>query len=178
MGIDYGMGQTNIDRETGIRYGVISQHGISGWALGEFEPEYGDPTCPKCGNDAVEYDGEAHGEYDGDGSDHACDDCCYSFMSDEAFGDEPLGHYFDDEEYTAELHSDGDIFVTKSPYKTRADYCSPCAPGACHLENPSDDGDWCYCFGHDWFDDGQAPYRVYSVATGEVIDSESDGKGK
>jgi hypothetical protein len=24
-----------------------------------------------------------------------------------------------------------------------------------------------YCLGHDWFDDGRAPYPVYSVETGE-----------
>ena len=28
-GIDYGMGTTNIDLETGIRYGVISMHEVA-----------------------------------------------------------------------------------------------------------------------------------------------------
>jgi hypothetical protein len=27
-GIDYGMGQTNVNHETGIRYGVISQNSV------------------------------------------------------------------------------------------------------------------------------------------------------
>jgi hypothetical protein len=27
-GIDYGMGLSNIDEETGIRYGIISQHSV------------------------------------------------------------------------------------------------------------------------------------------------------
>ena len=31
-GIDYGMGQSNVDKETGIRYGVIHQNKISGFA--------------------------------------------------------------------------------------------------------------------------------------------------
>jgi hypothetical protein len=27
----------------------------------------------------------------------------------------------------------------------------------------------CYCLGHDWFEDGKAPYPVYSVETGEIV---------
>ena len=29
QGIDYGMGRSNIDNETGIRYGVISQNSVN-----------------------------------------------------------------------------------------------------------------------------------------------------
>ena len=28
VGIDYGLGRSNIDKATGIRYGVISQHSV------------------------------------------------------------------------------------------------------------------------------------------------------
>ncbi len=59
---------------------------------------------------------------------------------------------------------DSDIFILKSPYYTRAQFCSPCAPGACYLTNPCEDGERAYCFGHDWFDDGKAPYPVFLVA--------------
>lgn len=27
----------------------------------------------------------------------------------------------------------------------------------------------CFCFGHDWFEDGKAPYRVFNVQTGEEV---------
>jgi hypothetical protein len=64
---------------------------------------------------------------------------------------------------------DSDIFVMSSPYFTRASYCSPCAPGACYLLSPDEDGDKAYCFGHDWFKDGKAPYPVFLVASGEEI---------
>ena len=53
-GIDYGMGRTNIDPETGIRYGVISQHSIMPEAMEDMEPDYGLPTCPECGIDVRE----------------------------------------------------------------------------------------------------------------------------
>ena len=73
----------------------------------------------------------------------------------------------DDGEYVAECDSYGDIFITKSPYFTTCRYCSPCAPGAGYLMNYDPDGIRAYCFGPDWFDNNVAPYKVYSVATGE-----------
>src|SRR4051812_23221274 len=97
-GIDYGMGQSNIDRTTGIRFGVISAHALADWALEEFEADYGPPTCGTCGNDAQEYERDVHGEYDhGPGcADYACQTCERVFESSDAYGDEPLGHNLDD----------------------------------------------------------------------------------
>lgn len=39
-GIDYGLGQSNIDKETGIRYGVISLNSVNPYWLDEFEAHY------------------------------------------------------------------------------------------------------------------------------------------
>lgn len=172
-GTDYGMGRTNIDRETGIRYGVISSAEVcQAWADSS-EEDYEEPTCPKCGNRAADYDDETHGGYGCKGGcvDYACDDCEYAFDSSNAYGDEPSGSWtLDDGEYIAtQSRDDCDIFVTRSPYFTRAAFCSPCAPGACYLMTPDEDGERCYCFGHDWFESGTAPYPVYSVATGELV---------
>ena len=62
------------------------------------------------------------------------------------------------------------MWFTRSPYFTRAAFCSPCAPGACHLANPREDGERAYCPGPDWFDDeNPAPFPIYSVATGEIV---------
>ena len=81
--------------------------------------------------------------------------------------------YYDDGETQAEQSADDvDIFVCKSPYFTYAQFCSPCAPGAGYLLNPltePDPGNKAYCFGHDWFESGKAPYPVYSVETGELV---------
>lgn len=170
-GIDYGMGTTNIDRENGIRFGVIPLNDLGDFALDSFESDYGPASCGNCGNEATEYDADKHGEYKhGTGcADYACETCETVFDSSDAYGDEPIGHNLDDGEYTATLDSQGDVFVIKSPYFTRAAFCSPCAPGACHLSNPDADGERAYCFGHDWFNGDRAPYPVYSVATGELV---------
>ena len=87
----------------------------------------------------------------------------------------PLGYTYDKEGYKAEQTFDSpDIFILKSPYYTYAAYCSPCAPGAGHLESPlpKDEGVKTYCFGHDYFDNDIAPYDVYSVETNELIKPE------
>jgi hypothetical protein len=180
-GIDYGMGMSNVDRETGIRYGVIPIRDLSEWAHEDFEADYGDPTCGQCGNGVVAYDEELHGEYSQTKwgcDDWACETCRRTYDSGEVYGEEPLSHNLDDGEYVATLDQYNDIFILKSPYFTRAGFCSPCAPGAGHLNSICDDGVRTYCFGHDWFDGGRAPYPVYSVATEALVSPESNENGK
>ncbi len=175
-GIDYGMGQTNIDRKTGIRFGVIPLHALHEWAFESFEAEYGNASCPKCGNPAVSSD---DGDTDRDeyeeihrGREFACDFCAVKFDGQDAFPEEPFGWTLDDTEYKAEYHTDGDVFITKSPYYTHAQFCSPCAPGACHLSHPLEgtDGPKCFCFSHDWFEGDKAPHPVYRVSDGSLVE--------
>lgn len=64
---------------------------------------------------------------------------------------------------------DCDIFITESPYYTTCQFCSPCAPGAGYIMNTVKDGVKAYCFGHDWFENGKAPYPVYDVKTGKRV---------
>lgn len=155
-GIDYGFGRTNIDHETGFRFGVISQQLVlQAWADSS-EPEY---PCGEC--DA----------WDGD------NDCC----GDDFYDCEPIAHNYNAEGYKATCSQDGDIFVIQSPYFTYAQLCSPCAPGACYLATPIDHIDHesrrvlvdnkCYCFGPDWFDNDYepCPYPVWEVATGKLV---------
>ena len=58
MGIDYGMGNTNIDTKTGIRFGVIAQHEVGEAWYDSSDPNYGSPQiddmpddCPYCHKD-------------------------------------------------------------------------------------------------------------------------------
>ena len=171
VGIDYGLGQSNVDKENGIRYGVISQHSVGQAWYNDARPDYGDATCPKCGNKALEYDADKDGDEwtsSSGCSDYMCESCQYVFDSYEAFGDEPQGWNYSDDEYELTDCLDSDIFVLKSPFYTFAQFCSPCVPGAGNLDSPMDDGAKTYCLGHDWFQDG-APYPVYRVDTGELV---------
>jgi hypothetical protein len=189
-GIDYGRGLTNIDTETGIRYGVISQNEVlQAWADSS-EAIY--PwTCGYCGNDLTSEPWEypAH-----------CDHCNRELTEDDFDMQEPAGFEYNQDGYICHQSADDtDIFVIKSPYYTYAQFCSPCAPGAGYLMNPfrfnvfdgygenkpllsfphtsktykqaAENAGYpkVYCFDASWFDDNKAPYPVFSVETGEIV---------
>jgi hypothetical protein len=138
MGIDYGLGQTNIDTETGFRYGVVSCHELDSWVYEELEPIYSE--CDNC---------------EGDNED--CD-CQSDFR-------EPDYHEVNNENWTAtaSFESDSDLFVTKSKWVIRCGFCSPCAPGAGYILSDGDDC-WAYCPPPDFFTDEKIRERVKLVS--------------
>lgn len=97
------------------------------------------------------------------------------------------------DDYRVENCLISDVIVLKSPYYTFAQFCSPCVPGAANLNSPYNGSDvpseedskrWetfkyfaenvhgfpkAYCFDHDWFENNQAPYPVFSVETGKIV---------
>ena len=140
VGIDYGLGRSNVDLANGIRYGVISQNSVSQAWCDSAEAQYPEPELDENG-EPIE------------------DDFC-----------EPIGWNYSDDGYELTDCLDNDIFVLKSPYYTFAQFCSPCVPGAGNLDNAMPDGVKTYCLGHDWFEEGKAPYPVYSVETDLRVD--------
>ena len=172
-GIDYGMGTSNINHDTGIRYGVIAQNSVVQAWCDSAEPDYGEPTCPKCGNMVREHTVEEdqwfprYREYGC--HDYDCETCEHTLDSSDCFGDEPIDWHYDSEGYKLTTCLDTNVFVLESPYYTLAPFCSPCVPGAGDLDNAREDGVETYCLGHDWFEEGKAPYPVYSVATRELV---------
>ena len=168
MGIDYGMGKTNINHETGIRFGVIPSHDVlQSWADSS-ESDFGEPSCGECGGDAHSMDDDdalwaAISSTENPGNEwrvekysdkaYFCPGCKRVFGSEDAYGDEPQAFILDDGEYEAiQRGGDCDIFITKSPYYTLAPFCSPCAPGACYLRDGAlDEQARAYCFAPDWF---------------------------
>jgi hypothetical protein len=159
-GIDYGSGVTNINTTTGIRFGVISQNAVSQAWCDSSEPVYS-YHCPECGT------------YLEEGADtETCPSCKKAIREQDFDFQESDCFIYNKEGYKCQSDSSNDIFITESPYFTYAQFCSPCAPGACYLENPLDEpnkNNKCYCFGPDWFDDEKAPYPVYSVETGKRV---------
>lgn len=145
-GIDYGLGKTNIDPDTGIRFGVIPANDLGSSWFEASDAEY-----------AESEDEEA----------------------------EPICFSFKEEGYKAfQSYEDSDVFIEESPFFTYAQFCSPCAPGACYLRHPVDtNGPKAYCFAPDWFNVGNGedvtgeyegektscPYPVYRVSDGECI---------
>lgn len=157
-----------IDPANGIRFGVIPSNDVlQAWAESS-RPVCPDPEpveCTSCGGTG-EVDGEECTSCGGIG-DLESDWC------------EPLGHEYSGDGYECtQFGDDSDIFIIRSPFYTLAAHrlqsqgptsCSPCAPGAVYLRSANPDGVKGYCFGHDWFDGGRAPYPVYRVDTGEEV---------
>lgn len=179
-GIDYGLGQANIDTKTGIRYGVISQHSVPYEYQEDFEQYYGEPTCPECGKQVsdempanwrelnlVSY----HTDYGC--HDYVCAECKLLLDSADVYSEESLGFNYEKDGYVLTNCLDSDIFVIRSPFYTHASFCSPCVPGAGDLDTPNLEGAKTYCLGHDWFEDGKAPYPVYRVSDNTLITEEA-----
>lgn len=159
QGIDYGLGLTNTDHKTGIRYGVISIHEITqAWA--DSSEAFYVYYCPYCGNELKK------------GQDAKRCNSCYKAIDPDYDFDclEPSSFSYDGDGYICQQgNDDSDIFIIKSPFYTLCQFCSPCAPGAGYIMNAIEDGVKAYCFGHDWFDDNKAPYPVYNVKTGKIV---------
>lgn len=154
VGIDYGFGETNIDVETGIRFGVINANELDPWFWEEVEEIY-NPTCPSCGTGLPD-------EFNIN-EDNICPECKEEIDHDEQYGDSPDLTILNKDGYEGVVDSYNDLVLTKSPYYTHAQFCSPCAPGAGSLSNPCESGPKTYCLGHEWFESEVAPYPVYRV---------------
>jgi len=101
----------------------------------------------------------------------------------EALSDDLGDHYqgtgdctrmsWEEDGYSLMIDGSGDLWVFKSPYFTYAQYCNPCAPGACYLSNELAEpveSNKCFCLGPDWFDEEvKCPYTVYSMETGKQV---------
>ncbi len=182
-GIDYACGQpVNRNAQTGLRFGVIHSNKISPEAFDgivqngtdvDFETYQDD--IRKAVKSALE---SALEDYIGShdiaavveaAQDAALENCGDRYES----GGDCTRYNYDSDGYKIQTASDGDMFITESPFFTYAQFCSPCAPGACYLANPLEspvEANKCYCLGKDWFDEfNPCPYPVYSVATGQLV---------
>jgi hypothetical protein len=190
-GIDYSNGLSNRDPETGIRYGVISQNSCMAEAIDDIMTYGEDVAYEECLAEAVR---EARIEWESEGNDPEDFD---EESATDSFGMNYEGGGLSDYLYEQDGYKltgclDNDIFVLRSPFYTFAQFCSPCVPGACNLDNPFEAPDRlnpdspsfgldyrtfaqgsnfvrCYCLGHDWFDDNRAPYPVFSCETSEIV---------
>lgn len=188
-GIDYGLGKTNIDVATGIRYGVIHENSLNQDAISDIRDNGENLTYAAAVAEArsmiagalspvlsdlgvlshvskymprKEDQAKVAAEVD------AIVDSVWSDIEDD-WNDQYQGedevYRYDRDGYILQT-TDLGLYVTQSPFYTFAAFCSPCCPGAGDLDHPTHDesGVKTYCLGPEWFDDNGAPYRVYRVA--------------
>jgi transcription elongation factor Elf1 len=171
QGIDYGNGATNIDKSNGIRYGVIDQGKvIQAWADSS-KLDYGKPSefeCLECEQiTAVNLPDDPVIAW---GGMVLCPNCGVKSGCELPDFAEPIAVTYDADGYICRQSGDDcDIFIIKSPYYTICEFCSPCAPGAGYIMHTREHGIKAYCFGHNWFEDGTAPYPVYKVSDNTLV---------
>lgn len=165
-GIDYGLGCTNIDLETGIRYGIISCHSLAEWFEDELEPVYETTYCPNCGSDQPK---DAQYTYNEDT--HKCVSCDEPIFDDEQWADEADYWRLRNNQDGIECHLTNDgtgLFVTKSPICITAQFCSPCVPGAGNLDSPCDSGVLTYALPLDWLRQDNPAYCQWDLISTET----------
>jgi len=171
--IDYGMGQSNCDQATGIRYGVIPLSDLASHAFNEIQSngidEGYEDFMSAMKDDLSSAIKDALEDYC---SNFDAKDIAQDIISDLDLNYESTGdctrYSYDKDGLILQLCSDGDIFVIESPFYAMASYCSPCAPGAGYLRTEGDVKT--YCLGPDWFDsDNQMPYQCFSVADASEV---------
>ena len=183
-GIDYGHGMSNIDKETGIRYGVIHQNHISPDAYEDiinngidvdfegFKKEVKDQLETSIAS-ALEELGlyRSGSKYNNNDPEAMAEEIVDNLEWDNYEGTGDCTRYeYEQDGYHIQTCSDGDMFILKSPYYSKSQYCSPCAPGAGYLNNPCKDGPKTFCLLDDWFDEYQkCPYPIWRVDNDELV---------
>jgi hypothetical protein len=167
-GIDYSMGNPTVNRDpgNGVSYGLISLHSLGEFATEEFEPVYYHKVCTHCGEDLAEDFDECNDDVNEETglAGNQCPSCKDILETPEdIYPDEADSWIFEDPEYSLMLSEQNEVWVFKSPFVTRAQYCSPCAPGAGNLDSPCDKGPLTYALGPEWFEDETTPYAVSRV---------------
>lgn len=171
-GIDYGLGQINIDTETSIRYGVIHTNELASHAWDEImvtgiDTDYEEAISELKGSLASAVKSVLQDYCTNFDQDEIADEIVDGLDIDyESTGDCRRFHY-ETNEVTFDTCSDGDIFVTKSEFYTLCQFCSPCAPGAGYLIIPGTVK--AYCLGPDWFDEGVTPYKCFRVSDNSEV---------
>ncbi len=170
MSIDYGMGKTNIDKETGIRYGFIYANNVSDFAIDEIVQEGDDLSYRSWRKELTESLEEAikcaienYGHYEKDMVD------IDSIVSQVEYQGEGGTYEYSKDGINLSFDTDDSgIFILKSDYYTLCSLCSPCAPGAGFI---TEEGSYkAYCLPPDWFDDiNKMPYRCFRVDNNEEV---------
>ena len=81
----------------------------------------------------------------------------------EQFADQADCYTYEKNGISAMIDDYGDLWIFCSPIYTYAAFCSPCAPGACHLNSPlpaEHKNNKAYCLPVEWFDEfNPCPYE-------------------
>lgn len=177
-GIDYsGPGsKMNRDEETGIRYGMISQHSVSSYVMDDIYTSGNDEGFDATKEELISTLAHRiqsavsdYGTLEEDAARCIAEDIVDSDDFQWHDSDESGPYSYEDKGVKVLTTSNNELWVFKSPYYTRAQFCSPFVPGAGNLDCFCPEGPKTYCLPADWFEDGKAPYSIWSAETDELV---------
>lgn len=167
--------RTNINLQTGIRYGTIYGNDISPESIDEIISSGTDLTFEESRDEFISdlsSDIEDLINSKDKYSDLCIEDIDLSAASDrfsENYDDMCTGVYeYSQKGYLIRYSSeDNSIIVLKSPYYTISRLASPCFPNGVYLKDyDKDNGYMAYCLGADFFDPeySHIPYEIFNVS--------------
>ncbi len=167
-GTDYGLGKSNINSKTGIRYGVISAHSVSSEALDDIFSQGRNLSHESAVEERKKEIEQAITNYVSDDRLKERVDEMWQIVEEEfskGYTEDEDCYLYEKDGYKIQTMSNGNIMVLESPFVANCQFCSPCIPGAGNLDKPCDTGPNTYALGPEWFDEEFAPmpYEVRSV---------------
>ena len=131
------MALSNVNPDTGIRYGIVSLNSLADWVFDEF----------LTGGTNLSYEA-ALAEWELEGNDRDVDEFDYE-------GDEDTFELLTPDGLKLGLSTLGgayNVWVYESPYVVNHGLCSPCVPNCGNIDTPGDFE--CYTLPADWFRTG------------------------
>jgi hypothetical protein len=166
----------NVNFDTGIHYGCISQHSVD---LSTMDDWYdNDAYYDEAKQEIIDGIKSALSDYFDEEYIAEVVEAALDRFNESYQNDEPA-YYFEDSEYSAEYSQSLCCWIIKkSPYYTYCKTCSPCVPNAGDLDSPVTPDEYmdgiergffhpklvkAYCLPKEFFDGDKAPYKYFSV---------------
>ena len=130
------MALSNVNPETGIRYGIVSLNSLADWVSDEF---FQNGVNDSFESALAEWESEGN---DPDEFDYEGDEDSYSLETPEGLklGLSTLGGAYN-------------VWVFESPHVANHGLCSPCVPNCGNIDTPGDFE--CYTLPAEWFNEGR-----------------------
>lgn len=173
----------NMNFETGIHYGCISQHSLDPCVLDDLISDSSDLIYDESKDEFIDDLKDAVQEIlNNNGIENVTSEDINFDVAinewDETYMNDNHHYLYDDGEYELDFSDDlVSIIIKKSPYYTFCEGCSPCVPNAGNLDEPVTADDYekdkkglvyslvkkAYCLPDDFFENNKAPYEYFEV---------------
>lgn len=148
---------SNVNPETGIRYGIISANSLEPEVIDQIQREGKDVRYEGAKAELTADIKRVCGDYMSDRDAEDVAEKAVERMSDHFEQDEPVHEFSIDCPGYGMVHGQTTwlggalmVYIFKSPFQEACDLCSPCVPNCGNLDSRNPDGYQCYDVPADW----------------------------